>query len=78
LTMESSHKQDILKNFRGIKNLEEKVFTLKEFNGEKDDIDIVDPYYTLHPTYIKILKVIDENVEAVIKKLKIINRNINS
>ena len=74
LTMETSHKQDILKNFRGIKNLEKKVFTLKEFNGENDDLDIIDPYYTSHSTYIKVLKIIDENVEAVIKKLKIINR----
>ncbi|MFX0009701.1 MAG: hypothetical protein ACFE9R_05250 [Candidatus Hermodarchaeota archaeon] len=74
LTMETSHKQDILKNFKEIKNLEKKIFTLKEFNGENDDLDIIDPYYTSHSTYIKVLKVIDENVEAVIKKLKIINR----
>ena len=78
LTMENSHMQDILKNFKGIKNLKEKIFTLKEFNGENDDLDIIDPYYTSHSTYIKVLKIIDENVEAVIKKLKIINQETSS
>lgn len=69
LTMESEHKRDIIKNYSNVSNIKDKVFTLKQFNGETIDIDIIDPYYTSKKTYQKILAIIDENVEKAIKKI---------
>ena len=74
LTMEKSHSKDIIRNFSNILNLDKKVFTLKEFAGEKGDLDIIDPYYTSTGVYKKILKIIDENVEKSIKRIIEINK----
>ena len=69
LTMESEHKRDIIKNYSNVSNIKDKVFTLKQFNGETTDIDIIDPYYTSKKTYQKILVIIDENVKEALKKI---------
>ncbi len=69
LTMENAHKQDILANYDNIPDIQNKVFTLKEFNEEKNDIDIIDPYYTSKKTYQKVLETIDENIEKALKKI---------
>lgn len=75
LTMERTHSKEIKSNFNNVRNIDEKTFTLKEFNGEKYNIDIVDPYYTSNETYRKVLKIIDENVEKAINKIKKINES---
>lgn len=67
LTMESSHKTDILQNYRDIPDIQKKVYALKEFNGETTDIDIIDPYYASNKTYQKVLITIDENVKKALK-----------
>ena len=67
--MESSHSYDIIRNFNNVKDIENKTFTLKEFNGETHNIDIIDPYYTSNEVYRKVLKIIDENVEKAVKKI---------
>lgn len=69
ITMEKSHIIDIRENYQGVNDFSKKLFTLKEFNGETDDIDIIDPYYASTNTYQKILKIIDENIEKMIKKI---------
>lgn len=69
LTMENEHKQDILNNYGNIPDIQKKVFTLKEFNEEKNDIDIIDPYYTSKKTYQKVLETIDENIKKALKKI---------
>ncbi|MHA2037338.1 MAG: arsenate reductase/protein-tyrosine-phosphatase family protein [Promethearchaeota archaeon] len=69
LTMERSHSVDIITNYNSIEDIEKKVFTLKEFNGEIEDLDIIDPYYTSSETYKQVLKTIDQNVEKAIKKI---------
>jgi len=69
LTMETSHKRDIINNFDNVYNIRTKIFTLKEFNGETKDIDIIDPYYTSKKTYQKLLEIIDENIEKALKKI---------
>ena len=69
LTMESKHSRDIIQNFDNNRDLEKKIFTLKEFNNEIHDVDIIDPYYTSNDTYSKVLRIIDENVEKAIKKI---------
>ncbi len=75
LTMEKTHSLDLIKNFNYIENIEKKTFTLKEFNGETQKIDIIDPYCTSTENYEKILKIIDENVEKAIKKIIQLNQN---
>ena len=73
LTMEKTHSKKIKNKFKYIKNIDKKTFTLREFNGETDNLDIIDPYNTSSTTYKKVLKIIDENVKNVVEK--IINLN---
>jgi len=74
ITMEKSHVIDIRENYQGVNDISKKLFTLKEFNGETDDLDINDPYYASTKTYHKVLKIIDENIEKMIKKIIRINQ----
>ncbi len=76
LTMEKSHALEIIRDFDTIDNIEKKTFTLKEFNGETDNINIIDPYYTSNETYYKVLKIIDAHVEKAIKKIIEINNSL--
>ncbi len=75
LTMERSHKRDIVANFNNVQNIERKTFTLKEFAGETRYLDIADPYYMNPKEYNQILKIIDENVEKSIKKIIELNQS---
>jgi len=77
LTMERTHSRDIIQNFKNIRNIENITFTLKEFNDEINDIDIIDPYYTTNDTYREVLKIIDDNVVKAVKKI-IKNNNISN
>ena len=77
ITMERSHKDEIIHSYSTIKNIAEKTFTLKEFNGAKEDLDIIDPYYTNRNTYQKIMELIDNQVENLILKIIKINENLN-
>ncbi len=74
ITMEIYHKEQILYNYNQDGNIQDKIFTLKEFNGEKQDIDIIDPYYWSSSFYKKILKIIDVNVEKMIQKVIEMNK----
>ena len=74
LTMEKSHSLQIIRNYDTIENVDNKTFTLKEFNGETGNVDIIDPYYASNDTYKKVLKIIDENVEKALQKIIEINR----
>ncbi len=76
LTMESSHSIDIINNYRSIENIDKKIFTLREFNEEPGDIDIIDPYYASNETYKQVLKIIDQNVEKAIKKIIYTNNSL--
>ncbi|MBA7688633.1 Protein-arginine-phosphatase [subsurface metagenome] len=76
LTMEKSHSIDIISNYRNIANIENKTHTLKEFNGETQNIDIIDPYYTSTETYRKVLKIIDDNVKKAVEKIQFLNNSI--
>jgi len=75
LTMERTHSNDIKNNFSDIFDIEKKTFTLMEFNGETQNVDIIDPYYTSDDMYIKVLRIIDENVEKAIRKIIKINES---
>ncbi|MFX1307705.1 MAG: hypothetical protein ACFFDG_12915 [Promethearchaeota archaeon] len=73
LTMEYNHSKEIKNVFNNVKDIDKKTFTLKEFNGEPDDLDIIDPYYTSNSTYKKVLKILDENVRKAIEKIIFLN-----
>ena len=45
ITMELYHKEQIIQNYNLDDNFKSKIFTLKEFNGEKEDLDIIDPLF---------------------------------
>ncbi|MBD3195683.1 MAG: hypothetical protein GF317_11535 [Candidatus Lokiarchaeota archaeon] len=70
ITMETSHKHQLFNEFGNIKVLKNKTFTLKEFTGDLENHDIIDPYYTSDEEYRKILGIIDKHVERLIKILK--------
>ena len=76
LTMERSHSIDIIGNYNTIKDIDKKTYTLREFNGEIHDLDIIDPYYTSNKTYRKVLRIIDEQVEKAVKKIIQINKDL--
>ncbi|MCJ7650803.1 MAG: hypothetical protein MUP85_19505 [Candidatus Lokiarchaeota archaeon] len=75
ITMEWSHKDEIVHSYPLIKNLAEKTHTLKEFNGAKEDLDIIDPYYTNRNTYQKIMELIDNQTKILILKIMKMNKN---
>jgi len=74
ITMERSHALEIKGNYSEIADIDKKTFTLREFNGEKEELDIIDPYYTSTNTYKKVLRIIDENIEKMINKIIQINQ----
>jgi protein-tyrosine-phosphatase len=73
--MEESHASEIKSSYPGIIDIDKKTFTLKEFNGEKEELDIIDPYYTSSTTYQKVLGIIDENIKKMINKIIQINQS---
>ena len=75
ITMEQSHASEIKNNYSGIVDIAKKTFTLKEFNGDEEELDIIDPYYTSNNTYKKVLRIIDENIEKMIIKIAQINNS---
>jgi protein-tyrosine-phosphatase len=77
LTMEQYHSRDIVNSYPNIPDIANKTLTLKEFNGEKGDLDIIDPYYTNSKTYNKILKIIDEEIEKAVQKIIKLNQSFN-
>ncbi len=72
---ETYHLVKIRNTFKELKNrLKDKMFTLKELNGaNENEINIPDPFNTGVENYNRIMKVIDENVEMLVKKIKEIN-----
>ena len=59
-------------------NLDEKVFLLLEYAGDKENLEIEDPFYLEQEEYNKILKRIEEGVlKAIVKIIKINNLENN-
>ena len=74
ITMEKSHVDEIRDNYSEIIAIDKKTFTLREFNGEKEELDIIDPYYESTNTYKKVLRLIEDNIEKMINKIIQINQ----
>jgi protein-tyrosine-phosphatase len=49
------------------------MFTLKEFVGDSQDLDIIDPYYESNSKFQEILGIIDEYIEKMVKKIRNLN-----
>ena len=75
--MERYHLTKVRKKFRDIKDkLKDKLFTLKQFNGaEKSKANIPDPYKTGLENYNRILNIVEQQVELLIKKIIEINNS---
>ena len=73
LTMEKKHRDEITEIDKGNDNIRIKIFTLKEFNHSEGNLDISDPYYSSHDKFKEILKIIDQEVETAILKIKRLN-----
>jgi len=74
ITMEQSQTNDIIRDYPQISGIDKRTCTLKEFNKDTNDLDIIDPYYTSYAVYKKVLKTIDNNVEEMIKKVIEMNK----
>ena len=74
ITMEASHVQEIRDNYPGIVDIDKNTFTLREFNGETEELDIIDPYYESNNTYKKVLRIIEDNIEKMVNKITQINQ----
>ncbi len=74
--MERYHIIKLRSKYKDIKKeLEGKLFTLKQFNGaDKKDLNIPDPYNTGIDNYNSILRIVEENVEELVKKIIKINK----
>jgi len=70
LGFEQKHHIDKLKRkFKNLKDLDEKVFLLLEFAGEKKNLEIEDPFYLPQEEYNKILEKIEEGVLKTVEKI---------
>lgn len=67
LTMTSGHKQTVISMYP---DAGRKTFTLKEFAGEEENRDIIDPFGGSLETYRTTYKEIYENIEKIVEKLK--------
>ena len=69
--MEKYHLIKLRKMFKEFKDLlQNKMFTLTQFNGaDKSHYNIPDPYKTGVENYNRILKIVEENVKKLVKKI---------
>ena len=72
------HIDKIKRKFKTIDNLDEKVFLLLDYAGEKQDLDIEDPFYLPEEEYNEILKRIETGVIKTIEKVIQINKRVVS
>ena len=77
--MEKYQLLKVRKTYKDLMEVQEKLFTLKQFNGaERKDWNIPDPYKTGRENYYRILKIIEENIEAMLNKIVKLNKLKNN
>ncbi len=70
LGFEKKHHIDKLKRkFKNLKDLNEKVFLLLDYAGEKENLEIRDPFHLPQEEYNKILEKIEKGVLKIIQKI---------
>jgi len=70
------HVRKFKRKFKNTKNLDDKVFLLFDFIGEKDDIEIPDPIDFEPGEYQKVMEKIEFGVERALKKIIEINKEV--
>jgi len=73
ITMEEHQVESIINEFSNIRDIKRITHALKHYVGETENIDIDDPYMQGHEYYIEIMKIIEENVEKLVKEIISIN-----
>ncbi|UCD02056.1 MAG: hypothetical protein JSV23_03275 [Promethearchaeota archaeon] len=72
------HINKLKRKFKNLKDLNEKVFLLLDFAGEKKKLEIKDPFYLPEEEYNKILRRIEKGILKVVEKIIDINRSENN
>lgn len=73
---EKWHIRKLKRKFKNLKNLDDKVFLLFDFIGEKDDIEIPDPIDFEPEEYQKVMEKIEFGVERALRKIIEINKKV--
>ncbi len=71
---EKWHIRKLKRRFRNLKDLDDKLFLLLDFAGEKDNLEIEDPFYYEELEYNKALKRIEDGLVKVLEKIIEINK----
>ncbi|MFX1409613.1 MAG: hypothetical protein ACFFA6_04625 [Promethearchaeota archaeon] len=71
---EKWHIKKLKRRFKNLKDLDNKLFLLLDYAGEKEDLEIRDPFYYKEAEYNKTLKRIENGVVTVLKKIIEINK----
>ena len=69
------HINKLKRKFKTLKNLDEKLFLLLDFAGEKENLEIFDPFHLEQEEYNLVLKRIEDGIIKVIKKIIEINKS---
>ena len=69
------HINKLKRKFKNLNNLDKKVFLLLEYAGEKDNLEIIDPFHLDLEEYNEILKKIEKAVIKIVEKIIQINKN---
>jgi len=67
------HINKLKRKFKTVKNLNEKLFLLLDFAGEKENLEIFDPFHLEEEEYNKILKRIEDGVRKTLERIIEIN-----
>ncbi len=71
---EKWHIRKLKRRFRNLKDLDNKLFLLLDFAGEKENLEIEDPFYYEEAEYNKALKRIEDGLIKVLEKIIEINK----
>ncbi len=68
------HINKLKRKFKNLKDLGKKIFLLLDFAGEKEDLEIGDPFYLSQNDYNKVLGRIEKGVIKIVERIIDINR----
>ncbi len=71
---EKWHIRKLKRRFKNLKDLDDKLFLLLDFAGEKENLEIEDPFYYEEAEYNKALKRIEDGLIKVLKRIIEINK----
>jgi len=69
------HINKLKRKFKTIKNLDKKLFLLLDFAGEKENLEVFDPFKLEQEKYNLVLKRIEDGIIKAVKKIIEINKS---